>query len=346
MTTRQYSTRVPAGPVLAAGIMALVTAGAPQGALAASKLSIGMPTSPPNLVHMAPYIARDLGYMKEAGIDLEILSFEGGVKSYRAAVSGDVDIASASGPFSMVGRSRGAKTKIILSNAPKLEATMTAQGSIKTLADLKGKRIGIQQPGGFAWVLSMMVLRKAKVKKDDVNFVSILSEDVPPLVAGQIDTAILHVEQFMLAKSKKPDLHVIAKLWEVAPTQLYNGLVVTEKTIAKRRGDLVGFTKGMIRATRLIYSDKAKVLPIMVKHSGLDAKLVSAAYDELVASCVWNADYNISKKRVTSTAMRMKKVGNIKDKVPGYDEIVDLSIAKAAVKDLGPWKGPVCTNVN
>lgn len=315
-------------------------------ATAAGKLSVGMPTSPPNLVHMAPYIARDLGFFKEAGIDVDILSFEGGVKSYRAVVSGDIDIASASGPFSMVGRARGAKTRLILANVPKLEATMTVQGNIRSLADLKGKRIGIQQPGGFAWVLSMMVLRKAKLKESDVSFVSILSEDVPPLVAGQIDTAILHVEQFMLAKSKKPDLHVIAKLWEVAPTQLYNALVVKEDTIAKRRKDLEGFARGIIKATRLIYSDKAKVLPIMVRHSGLDAKIVSAAYDELVASCVWSADHGLSRKRVNATAAQMKRVGNIKGKVPAYDEIVDLSVAEAALKELGSWKGPTCVNAS
>jgi hypothetical protein len=39
----------------------------------------------------------------------------------------------------------------------------------------------------------------------------------------------------------------------------------------------------------------------------------------------------------------MVKVGNIdkKDK-PSYDDSVDLSIAKEAMKDIGPWKGPVC----
>jgi len=182
------------------------------------------------------------------------------------------------------------------------------------------------------------------VKPDDVDFVSILSEDVPPLVAGQIDTAILHVEQFMLAKSKKPDLHVLAKLWEVAPTQLYNAFVVKEDTIAKRRKDVVGMTKAIIRGTRVMYSDKRQVMPILVKHTGLDEKIVSAAYDELVANCVWDANHGLSKERVNSTAQQMKKVGNIKGDVPRYDAIVDLSIAEAALSALGPWKGPVCSN--
>lgn len=339
MATKPFAFRPRA---ILTGVLFAMGSGAPLGVLAQTKVSIGMPTAPPNIVHMPVYIANDLGYFKEEGLTVELLPFEGGVKSFRAAVSGDIDMASASGPGAIIGRANGAKTRLVLANAPKLEATMTVQGSIKTLQDLKGKRIGIQQPGGFAEILSMMVLRKAGLSKTDVDFVSILSEDVPPLVAGQIDTAILHVEQFKLAKSKKPDLHVIAKLWEVAPTQLYNAMVVKEDMIVKRRKDVVGMTRAIIRGTRVMYSDKQKVLPILVKHTALDTKIVSEAYDELVANCVWDANHGLSKERVNDTAQQMKKVGNIKGDVPAYEQIVDLSVPEEALKALGMWKGPVC----
>lgn len=327
--------------LLSAAALALMV-GAPQTGLAEDKISFGMLTVPPNVVHMPVIVANDLGYFKEEGLGVEMLDFEGGVKSFRAVVSGDVDSAISSGAFSIVGRANGAKTKIVLANAPKLEATMTVQGNIKTLQDLKGKRIGIQQPGGFAFILSMMVIRKAGLTKDDVNFVSILSEDVPPLVAGQIDTAILHVEQFKVAQSKKPDLHVLAKLWEISPKQLYTSVVVKEDMIAKRRKDVVGMTKAIIRGTRTMYTDKQKVMPILVKHTGLDAKILSEAYDELVAACVWDANSGLSPDRINFTAQLMKKVGNIKGAVPTYGDLVDVSISEEALKSLGMWKGPVC----
>jgi ABC-type nitrate/sulfonate/bicarbonate transport system substrate-binding protein len=332
------------GGVFAAAVALAMLAASPQAGLAQGTVKIGMPTAPPNIVHMPVYIAADLGYFKDEGLTPEFLSFEGGVYAFRAAVSGSVDTASASGPYSIVGRAQGAKTKLVLANAPKLEATMTVQGSIKTLQDLKGKRIGIQEPGGFADVLSKMVLRSGNVKPDEVHFVSILSEDVPPLVAGQIDTAILHVEQFLVAKSKKQDLHVLAKLWEVAPLNLYNAFVVKEEMIAKRRKDVIGMTRAIIRGTRIMYSDRQKVMPSLVKHTGLDEKILSPAYDELVASCVWDANHGLSKERVNSTAQLMKKVGNIKGDVPSYEDLVDLTIPEAALQTLGPWRGPVCAS--
>jgi len=329
--------------MIIAGFFLAALPGVSNGAQSAMKLSVGMPTNPPNIVHMPMYVARDLGLFKAEGLDVEILSFEGGVKSYRAMVSGDVDVGVGSGAFSIVGRGRGAPTKLILANAPKLEVTMVGQGNIKNLADLKGRKIGIQQPGGFAWVLSMMVLRKAKLKKTDVDFVSILSEDVPPLVAGHIDTAILHVEQEMVAKSKKPDLKVLARLWEIAPKQLYSVMAVTEKSIATRRKALVALAKGHIAATRLIYTDPEKVIPILMKHSGLDRSTVTKAHKILVDNCIWDANHGLSKTRVNFTTKKMVKVGNIeKDKAPSYAQTVDLSIAEEALKALGKWKGPVC----
>lgn len=305
-----------------------------------TKLSVGMPVMPPNIVHMPVFAAKDLGYFKDEGLDVEIVGFEGGVKAFRAVVSGDVDIASGSGPFSLVGRSKGADTKIFLAPMPKLEAVMVAQGDIKSIADLKGRKIGIQQPGGFAWVLSMTVLRSGGLGKDDVEFISILSEDVPPLVAGQIDTAILHVEQEMIAREKKPSLHGVAKLWEVTPDQLYSGFVAKESALKENRAAMLGFTKAIIRATRDLYDDQEKMIPIIMKNTGLNEDITRKAYKILIDSCIWDGNHGLSEKRIAYTGDRMQKVGNIAEgKVPSYDDAVDLSLAEEALKELGMYKG-------
>ena len=195
---------------------------APSLAYAQHKLIVAMPTTPPNIVHMPMHIANDLGLFKKYGLEIKVIELAGGVYTFRAVVAGSADVASASGPFSIVGRAKGAATKMILANMPKLEASMVVNKDIKTMADLKGKRIGIQEPGGFADVLARGVLRAAKIDPKEVNFVSIATEDVPALVAGQIDTAILHVEQEIIAQQKIPSLHAIARLWEIQPENLYN----------------------------------------------------------------------------------------------------------------------------
>jgi NitT/TauT family transport system substrate-binding protein len=315
----------------------------PGPAGAQQKVTIGIPTSPPNIVHMPVIVAKELGLYKKAGLDVDIVSLGDGVKVYRALLSGNIDLGLTPGAVTIIGRANGAAVKAVSANLPKLEASLVVRADIKTMADLKGKRIGIQEPGGFADLLSRAVLRAAKIDPKDVNFVSIASEDVPALVANQVDTAILHVEQEMLAKSKVPDLHAVARMWELQPKTLYTFLAATEKTIADKTAMVQAIVSTNIEATRIIYADKAKVMPIFVKHTGYPAKILSDAYDFMVKECIWDANSGLGTERVDFTADLMTKVGNIKEgKTPKYEDVVDTTFAKKAIEQLGEWKGPVC----
>ena len=320
---------------------ALVLPGAAQAQ--ANKLMVGMPTTPPNVVHMPVVIAKDLGLFKKYGVDVETVALDGGVKVFRAMLAGNLDIAQSPAAVTEVAISKGSQVKVILATLYKFEASMVVRDNVKTMADLKGKRIGIQQPGGFADILSKTVLRAAKIDPKEVNFVSIATEDVPALVADQVDTAILHVEQEMQAKEKVPSLHAIARLWELQPKQLYTVYAVKESTIKEKPAALQAFTKAVIEATRIMYTDKAKVVPIMVKETGYPEKIISETYDVLVKACIWDANTGLSPERVNFTAELMTKVGNIeKGKTPTYDQVVDKTFAEKAIKDLGEWKGPIC----
>lgn len=312
-------------------------------AKAQEKVVIGLPTSPPNVVHMPVIIAKDLGLYKKAGLDVETVSLGDGTKVYRALLAGNIDFGLTPGAPTIIGRANGATVKALSANLPKFEASMIVRANVKTMADLKGKRIGIQEPGGFADILSRSVLRAAKIDPKEVNFVSIASEDVPALVANQVDTAILHVEQEMLAKSKVPDLHAVGRMWELQPKTLYTFLSATEKTLKTKPDVTEKVVAATIEATRIMYSDKARVLPIMVKETGYPEKIISESYDFLVKNCIWDANSGLSKERVDFTANLMTKVGNIKPgKTPSYDDVVDASFAKKAIATMGEWKGPVC----
>lgn len=315
----------------------------PSAAGAQTKITIGIPTSPPNIVHMPVIVAKELGLYKKAGLDVDIVSLGDGVKVYRALLAGNIDLGLTPGAPTIIGRANGATVKALSANLPKFEASMVVRGDIKTMADLKGKRIGIQEPGGFADLLSRSVLRAAKIDPKDVNFVSIASEDVPALVANQVDTAILHVEQEMFAKSKVPDLHAIGRMWELQPKTLYTFLSATEKTIKEKEAIVQAVVTANIAATRIMYTEKAKVMPIFVKQTGYPEKILSESYDFMVKECIWDANTGLGPERVNFTAELMTKIGNIKEgKTPKYDEIVDPTFAKKAIAKLGEWKGPVC----
>jgi ABC-type nitrate/sulfonate/bicarbonate transport system substrate-binding protein len=132
-------------------------------------------------------------------------------------------------------------------------------------------------------------------------------------------------------------------MWDLQPNTVYNFLDVTDDTIKNKSKALEGFVKANIEATRILYTDRAKVLPLIVKETGYPEKIIAETYDLLVKNCIWNANSGLSPERINFTANLMEKVGNIeKGKVPSYDQIVDKSFSEKAIKELGPWKGPVC----
>src|SRR5712691_3176096 len=54
----------------------------------AKKVTIAVPVTPPNVVHLTPYVADSFGYFKDENLTVELVRFDGGVGSLRASASG------------------------------------------------------------------------------------------------------------------------------------------------------------------------------------------------------------------------------------------------------------------
>ena len=81
-----------------------------------------------------------------------------------------------------------------------------------------------------------------------------------------------------------------------------------------------------------MYTDKAKVMPILVKQTGYPEKVLSESFDFMVKECIWDANSGLSAERINFTAELMTKVGNIKEgKTPNYEDLVDVHFAKKAI---------------
>src|SRR5438132_13804187 len=60
------------------------------------KITIAVPVTPPNVVHLTPYVANEFGYFKDENLTVELIRFEGGVQSLRASTSGGITLAGTS----------------------------------------------------------------------------------------------------------------------------------------------------------------------------------------------------------------------------------------------------------
>jgi ABC-type nitrate/sulfonate/bicarbonate transport system substrate-binding protein len=306
------------------------------------KLVFGGAVTPPNMVHLAPYIARDMGFFDEVGLDVDIKSFEGGVGALRGGISGGLDVVATSSDPMFAAIQQGAPIHAIGTYAPKLSVVLMARPDIKSAADLKGRKIGIQEVGGFSDVMSRLVLQKNNISPNDVQFVTITTANrVPAMVSGQVDAVVLHADQYYTALAADPNFTVVAKLWEVVPNWWYSAFVSTDENISGKREALTRFMTAVIKAQRFMYTNPTETKKVAVDETKAKPDVVDKAYNDLFAASVWSVNDGMPKPMIDYTVEQEVNVGTIKPDPPlTYEQIVDRSIVDEAIKrNGGPWTG-------
>ena len=329
--------------VLAVMTIVILAALAPAGITVAQAprrtLVIGMPVTPPNLPHLGVYVAKDLGYFDEEGINLELAAFESGLQSLRGGVSGSVDILGASSEPVINAISRGAKIRSIFSYAHRLTVVMATQESIRRPADLRGKNLGIQEVGAFREVMTRAVLHSAGLTQQDVNYVPVSSAGyITALIGNKIDTAILHIDQAYMARTKKASLHPLVPLWEIMPSYWYGTFSTTEELLRKDSDLLARAVAAIIKAHRFMYRNKERTLDLASKHTGYPKEVLGPAYDALAAAKVWPVNDGMPAEMVQVTINKMVEIGLLKEnEKPKVEHVVDRGPANAALAKLGRW---------
>jgi NitT/TauT family transport system substrate-binding protein len=318
-------------------LMTIWSWGAPVEAQTKRKVVFGVPVTPPNVVHIPPYIAKEAGFFAENNIDAEFVTFEGGTQTLRGSVAGGLDITGTSSDPAIIAAARGAGTKVLGTYSHKLSQSMLVQSDIKNCKELKGRKIGIQEVGAFNEVLSRAVLASCGLTPKDVQYVPVSTKGrVPGLLTNQIDTAILHVDQAIVAKKKKPELNILVNLWEPLPKWLYAVYIAPEKEVAANRQLYIDIMAALIKANRYIYNNKAKTVEIAAKYTQQDSEAVAQTYDILTNAGAWPVNDGLPKDMVEWTINRQVELGTIKaEEKPSYDKLIDSAILQAALAKVG-----------
>jgi NitT/TauT family transport system substrate-binding protein len=303
-------------------------------------VKLAMPVTPPNVVHIPPYIAQDMGIFKDEGLTVEIAKFEGGVGAFRAMAGGSVDLAGTSAEPFITAVSQGAEVKAIYTYAPNVDVSFVVRANITSPQDLKGKNIGIQEPGGFADVMSRLVLKKYGIAASDVKFVTTTTAGrVTALIGGTVDTGVLHIDQVKTIAKSNPGIHKLVNMTDVVTDYQYAVFAASNDSLKNNATKMECLVRALIKADRMLYdtSKRQQILDVMVKYTKENPQVVADTYDELVALKAWPQNDGIPKANIDGTAKSLKDSGQIQT-VPTFDQMVDLTLAKKIVKQLGAIK--------
>jgi NitT/TauT family transport system substrate-binding protein len=266
LLTRRPARIVRRAIAIAAAALAVGFATAP--AYAAAPLKIGYSDWPG---FVAFQIAIDKGWFKEAGVDVDFEWFDYSA-SLDAFSAGKLDAVGATNGDALVTGATGAKNVMfLLTDYSSGNDTIIAKPSVKSVKDLKGKKVGVEV-GLVDHLLLDTALEKNGLKESDVTLVNAKTNELPQVLASSKDIAAIGAWQPSAGEALKrvPGSRAIFTSAD-APGLIYDAITVNPASLSTRKADWAKVLKVWYRCVAYVNDPKtqADAVKIMSGRDGL-----------------------------------------------------------------------------
>jgi len=245
------------------------------------KLSIGLDWFI-NPDHAPLIIAQKRGYFEEVGLDIDMIEPADPNAPPKLVAAGKLDLAISYQPQLHIQVDQGLPVVRVgtLVGVPLNSLVVLKNGPIKSISDLKGKKIGFSV-GGFEEALLSGMLQKYNIKMTDVELVNINFSLSPSLIAQKVDAVIGAFRNFELnqmdivnhpGKAFYPEEHGV-------PT--YEELIYISNKKNRNNPIFNKFFKAIQRATLTIINDPETTWKdFSTYRKGLDDELNKRAFKD------------------------------------------------------------------
>ena len=224
-------------------------------------------------------VAVQKGWFKEAGVDVEFLWFEY-VPSMDAYSAGKVDAVCMTNGDALVTGANGKPSKgILLNDFSNGNDMVVAKAGIKTMKDLKGKKIGVEV-GFVDHLLVLKALEAAGMTEKDVTLVNMpTNQTAQGLASGSVDAIAAWQPNSGQALKEVPGSTAIFTSAN-APGLIYDLLYVSPESLAKHKTEWKKVVKVWFKVVAYLKDEKnkAEYLKIMSARVGLKPE----AYEPLM----------------------------------------------------------------
>ncbi len=253
----------------------------PPAALGEETIRVAVPLFP--TVAFPLFVANQKGFFQKEQLAVEIVHINSAPTTYQALISGDIHVA-AGAPSGLVQvRLQGIDVIALGSWDNFVPYVWATRGKIDDLAQLRGKKVGVNRVGSKPWLIVQVMLQDAGLDPaKDLTLLQIgggSQERMAALKRGRIDAApvdyslepILKKMGFFIFKGRSTP-------FMSAP------LAVERSYLEAHRPALKRFVKGFLDGTQFILSDKAGTFPVLSRvMRSEDKEVLESAYNYMRA---------------------------------------------------------------
>jgi ABC-type nitrate/sulfonate/bicarbonate transport system substrate-binding protein len=284
MNATKQNLSVRGGPVMVI-VLAWLAASATLGPLrAAEKLGVGK-AGQKVFAFAILDVGMRTGIFAKHGLDLETSEFGSGARMHQALAANSIDVGFGGGTdFPVVARGSPVKAVATVAGAPyDFGITVKAGGRIRTVAELKGSRIGVTTLSSLTAWLTGEVARQQGWTSDAITRVAVGSNtaSIALLRTGEIDGFTSELGS-ALQVEKHGDGRVLMRFGDAVKDFYTFVLYARDSVIGNRPDALRSFLRGWFDTLAFVRANKDASIKIMAEVVGHDGDIVSELYDQLV----------------------------------------------------------------
>jgi NitT/TauT family transport system substrate-binding protein len=228
----------------------------------------------------ALWIARDRGFFKKYGIEMQFILMPRNPLAVAALLAGEID-AAVIGPGHLVNAGLGGADLIGIANFfQKLDYRLNVRPEIKKAEDLRGKRIAISGPGSTSHLVTLLALQGLGIDPTQarITFLTIPGTELNrrlALESGSVDATALRGSVGDLYGNK--GYTVLYNFKGSGNTLPQSVLVTTRRTAATKPHVIDGYLKGFIEAINYVLDPANKEIVVRTLSSNLRLSNVADA---------------------------------------------------------------------
>ena len=228
------------------------------------------------------WITKEGRLFDKNGLDVDVLYLESNLVR-TALISGDMPIGAMSGAAMAAPRLQGADLIVVLGFQNYLPFRFVVRPEIKSVADLKGKRVGVAGFGLLAERAARLVVAKLGLNPDkDVTLLQTGGEAtrLAALINGSIDATVLNPP--VHKRAVEAGMRVMANMAEMGIPFQNSALVTTQRYIAKNPEVMRRLTRSFVEGIHLIRTNPDAAKRAIAKYMRMkDPKELDEAYEIL-----------------------------------------------------------------
>jgi NitT/TauT family transport system substrate-binding protein len=256
------------------------------------------------------YLGVKKGFFTEQGIDLEIRRFNGGRELMTAAAAGEIDAGSVGTPV-LLGAAKGLPVKIIGSPvAPGNPFVLVAQQQFKSVADLKGKKIGGGNLGGGSRQAFVAIAKANGLSLSDFQVLDTggSANSFAALQAGQLDATI--TSELSAAKAEQSGFgRVLARASDHFGHYQHSFFFATQKLIDTKPENVKGFLAAYRKSIQYAKAHPDEVIAFGAKELELEEQPLRKVLTKSIPT--WDENGRVDLEGTDNAIKAIKEIGDL-----------------------------------